>query len=66
MNKQEQAFIEGLTKLTRETGIVIAGCGCCGSPFLGTEEEGYIINKKWRYIYDPDEYQEVRWTEDLS
>lgn len=25
-------FLIGLTKLTRETGIIISGCGCCGSP----------------------------------
>lgn len=28
------AFISGLEKLTRETGIAITGCGCCGSPYL--------------------------------
>jgi len=30
----EKAFLLGLEKLTRETGIQIGGCGCCGSPFL--------------------------------
>lgn len=29
-----QAFLRKLSKLTRQTGITIDGCGCCGSPFL--------------------------------
>lgn len=27
-------FLEKLSALTREYGIVINGCGCCGSPWL--------------------------------
>lgn len=34
MTDAEKKFLEGLTKLTLETGVVIGGCGCCGSPFL--------------------------------
>ena len=36
MTKSEkfEAFRVGLEKLTRETGVVIGGCGCCGSPSL--------------------------------
>jgi hypothetical protein len=34
LDKDERAFLIGLEKLTRETGVTIAGCGCCGSPFL--------------------------------
>ena len=34
MTNNEKKFILGLEKLTRETGIAIHGCGCCGSPFL--------------------------------
>ena len=29
-------FLIGLTELTRKTGIVIGGCGCCGSPSLSS------------------------------
>lgn len=32
--EREHAFLAGLASLTRETGIKIAGCGCCGSPEL--------------------------------
>ena len=34
LNENERAFLIGLEKLTRETGIKIDGCGCCGSPYL--------------------------------
>lgn len=27
-------FLIGLAKLSRETGIAIGGCGCCGSPSI--------------------------------
>ena len=50
-------FIIGLEKLTRETGIEIAGCGCCGSPFLDqatitSPESGYKTSNS---------YDEVEW-----
>ena len=34
MKDNERAFLIGLEKLSRKTGIVISGCGCCGSPTL--------------------------------
>lgn len=34
MTENEKAFMVGLEELTRQTGVVIGGCGCCGSPFL--------------------------------
>jgi hypothetical protein len=40
MNKEEQKahkrekFIKELTELSRRHGIIIGGCGCCGSPFV--------------------------------
>jgi len=30
-------FLIGLEKLSRETGVTIGGCGCCGSPYLATD-----------------------------
>lgn len=39
MKTEEQRkvdFLLGLAKLTRETGVFITGCGCCGSPDLVT------------------------------
>ena len=35
--KNIETFLEGLTKLSRETGIIVGGCGCCNSPFLQGE-----------------------------
>ena len=34
MRENERKFLVGLEKLSRETGVVIGGCGCCGSPYL--------------------------------
>lgn len=51
MNDKEKQFIIGLEKLTRETGIAIGGCGCCGSPYLykvetiTRNESGYSITE---------------------
>ena len=39
MTAKEKAFLIGLERLTRETGIVISGCGCCGSPTLNEVSE---------------------------
>lgn len=41
MTDNMRNFLDGLTKLTMETGVMIAGCGCCGSPYL-SEVSGYI------------------------
>ena len=40
------AFLIDLTALTKKHGIEIAGCGCCGSPYLlPTDKYGeYILN----------------------
>lgn len=35
IDKQElKDFLRSLSKLSKQTGITIGGCGCCGSPFL--------------------------------
>lgn len=49
MNENIKAFLIGLEKLTRETGVEIRGCGCCGSPFLinakiTSDESGYAVD----------------------
>ena len=62
---KERAFLIGLEKLTRETGVKIGGCGCCGSPFMDELEEkekdtnagyglGYAGEVSW--IAPSDEY----------
>lgn len=44
-----KAFLDGLERLSRETGVIIGGCGCCGSPGLcemtaenSSAENGYL------------------------
>ncbi len=42
MKTEEQRmedFLIGLTKLTRDTDIVIEGCGCCGSPYFALSND---------------------------
>ena len=34
LNENVGEFVEELTKLTKKYGIIIGGCGCCGSPYL--------------------------------
>lgn len=34
INKEIECFLIGLAELTEKHGIVICGCGCCGSPYL--------------------------------
>lgn len=33
-DERKVEFLIGLAKLSRETGIAIGGCGCCGSPSI--------------------------------
>lgn len=54
-------FLTELTELTIKHGIAIAGCGCCGSPYLtplaeGEEQGSYQFNK---YAYEP--YEHLEW-----
>ena len=39
MTEHENKFLIGLEKLTRETGITIGGCGCCGGQFLDEADQ---------------------------
>lgn len=34
MQKDIEGFLEKLSELTLSYGIIIEGCGCCGSPYL--------------------------------
>ena len=45
MNDKEKAFMIGLEKLTRETGIEISGCGCwnCRAPFLSNLDDKELV-----------------------
>lgn len=32
--ENEAQFLRQLSKLTNDYGLLVDGCGCCGSPFL--------------------------------
>jgi hypothetical protein len=36
ISEKEKEFLIGLEKISRETGVIVEGCGCCGSPSLRT------------------------------
>ena len=63
---KEKEFLIGLTELTKRTGIVIGGCGCCGSPNLQEienipEESGYVLcvgDSDVGWIHPGDDYWE--------
>ncbi len=50
-DEKERAFLIGLAKLTRETGMVIGGCGCCSSPHLQALPESEAIDPEAGYGY---------------
>lgn len=60
MSEEEIEFLRGLDELSRRTGVIIAGCGCCGSPSLEPRwyEESFDKGALWhRYVYD----EKVEW-----
>jgi len=71
MTEQEKSFLIGLEKLSRETGIVIGGCGCCSSPFMIEEKNmpenagyglGYMNEICWICPSDRDNWENYRQT----
>jgi hypothetical protein len=34
MTEKEKAFLDELTELSKKHGLIIDGCGCCGSPYF--------------------------------
>ncbi|MGN7135838.1 hypothetical protein [Streptomyces pseudogriseolus] len=49
------SFLQELTDLTNKYGIVVEGCGCCGSPYLSGNKESHDL----RYDYDTERYEAV-------
>lgn len=52
-------FLEELSELTTKYGIIIAGCGCCGSPYLtNISGETSIEGKEMEDLaWDIDHYE---------
>lgn len=72
MQRDIDSFLKELSELTQKYGIVIEGCGCCGSPYLIDIDIPYELNGQqcedlsWKddhyelnTIYDtPEDYKE--------
>ena len=41
MTRAEREFLDDLTQLSRNHGVTIGGCGCCGSPFFGETDKAH-------------------------
>lgn len=52
-------FLTELRRLSEETGLVIAGCGCCGSPSI-KDISGLYLEIEGHY--EVDEYFAGRYT----
>lgn len=53
-NKRKERFLRLMTQATMETGIVVAGCGCCGSPRLDAIGREKVLGGDYsheRYYY---------------
>ncbi|MEU3785230.1 hypothetical protein [Streptomyces sp900129855] len=54
-----EEFLEDLAALTAKHGILIEGCGCCGSPFLersGADQKNLPIRFGLTYVPQTGQY----------
>jgi hypothetical protein len=57
MDKYE-AFLEELTALSKKHGLIISGCGCCGSPRVTEIDED---SGPGPYIFDEEDEGKLHW-----
>lgn len=58
MTHEETAFLIALTELSRKHGIVVTGCGCCGSPSLRKLEPSQMVPDAG---YGANDGSDVQW-----
>lgn len=56
MKKDVEGFLKELTNLSLSYGIIVRGCGCCGSPYLTDQESEEELNGL--------NYDGLTWTDD--
>jgi hypothetical protein len=65
LTDRHHEFVRELTALTLKHGLIIAGCGCCGSPYLRETDED---DDGTHYVIDLDAYSSetlsLCWVED--
>lgn len=63
MQKDIEGFLEKLSELTLSYGIIIEGCGCCGSPYLiditGDTEINGLQHDELSWIEDHYELRDI-------
>ena len=71
IEEKKKLFLIGLEKLTREYGLYVYGCGCCGSPTLEEckpeeldDRAGYALAEfagqgEIVWLYPEQEYWEI-------
>lgn len=50
-------FLEALSQLTREHGVKLGSCGCCGSPWLDLVQDA---DKATKYLHNFD-FSKLEW-----
>ena len=58
-NKKVIEFLREYEKLCRKYGLELAGCGCCGSPWVAKIEETDLLT--WRDGFKEIDFAEQEW-----